>query len=76
MAVALSYFSMTDLYVPETAQKMTAANPRLELVEVDGAGRDIAGDNPQGFLLAINSFPGKIARNSVSGETDHGQPRN
>lgn len=45
----------SDMYAPETAQKMKAANPRLQVVEVD-AGHDIAGENRDGFLKAVNSF--------------------
>ncbi|MGH8741308.1 MAG: alpha/beta fold hydrolase [Burkholderiales bacterium] len=45
----------SDMYAPETVQKMQAANPRLQVVEVD-AGHDIAGENPQGFLKAFDSF--------------------
>ena len=49
----------SDLYAPETAAKMKAANPRLEVAEVD-AGHDIAGDNPQGFLETLGSFMKKM----------------
>lgn len=45
----------SDLYAPETARKMQAANPRLRVVEVD-AGHDIGGDNPEGFLAALRPF--------------------
>ena len=45
----------SDMYAPETKDKMTAANPRLQVVEVD-AGHNIAGDNPADFLLQLNSF--------------------
>lgn len=45
----------SDMYAAETAQKMKAANPRLRVAEVE-AGHDIAGENPQGFLAAMNSF--------------------
>lgn len=45
----------SDLYVPETVAKMKAANPRLQVVEVD-AGHDIAGENPQGFFEALRPF--------------------
>jgi pimeloyl-ACP methyl ester carboxylesterase len=34
---------------------MKAANPRLQVVEVD-AGHNIAGENPQGFLAAMRAF--------------------
>lgn len=43
----------SDMYAPETAQKMKAANPRLQVVEVEGAGHNIAGDNPAGLIQAL-----------------------
>jgi pimeloyl-ACP methyl ester carboxylesterase len=51
----------SDMYAPETVAKMQAANPRLQVVEVD-AGHNIAGENPQGFLQAINAFMGGLVR--------------
>jgi pimeloyl-ACP methyl ester carboxylesterase len=45
----------SDMFAPETAAKVTAANARLRLVEVPG-GHDIAGDNPEGFLAAVGPF--------------------
>ena len=45
----------SDMYAPETADKMKAANPRLRVVEID-AGHDIAGDNPRGFIAAVQPF--------------------
>jgi esterase len=45
----------SDLYAVETVQKMKAANPRLQFVEVD-AGHHIAGDNPDGFLAALKRW--------------------
>ena len=45
----------SDLYAAETVQKMKAANPRLQVVEVD-AGHNIAGENPQGFIAALRPF--------------------
>ena len=47
--------SRSDMYAAETKDKMRAANPRLQIVEVD-AGHNIAGDNPQGFLRALRGF--------------------
>jgi pimeloyl-ACP methyl ester carboxylesterase len=46
----------SDMYAPETVQKMKAANPRMRVVEVANAGHDIAGDNPAGLVAAIASF--------------------
>jgi pimeloyl-ACP methyl ester carboxylesterase len=45
----------SDMYAPETVAKMRAANPRLQVAEVD-AGHNVAGDNPEGFLNAIRAF--------------------
>jgi pimeloyl-ACP methyl ester carboxylesterase len=45
----------SDMYAPETRDKMKAANPRIQVAEVD-AGHNIAGENPQGFLGALNPF--------------------
>jgi esterase len=45
----------SDLYAAETVAKMKAANPRLQVAEVD-AGHDIAGENPEGFLAALRTW--------------------
>ena len=45
----------SDMYAPETVAKMKAANPRLQVVEVD-AGHNIGGENPEGFLNAMAAF--------------------
>jgi pimeloyl-ACP methyl ester carboxylesterase len=47
--------SRSDMYAPESAAKMKAANPRLSVVEV-AAGHDIGGENPQGYLAAVRPF--------------------
>jgi len=47
--------SRSDMYAPESAAKLQAANPRLSVVEVD-AGHDIGGENPQGFVAAVRPF--------------------
>ncbi|HTO47319.1 MAG TPA: alpha/beta hydrolase [Burkholderiales bacterium] len=54
--------AQSDMFAPETVAKVKAANPRIDLVEVDG-GHNVAGDNPQGFLAAIRPF---LARLEVS----------
>jgi pimeloyl-ACP methyl ester carboxylesterase len=46
----------SDMYAPESAAKMKAANARLRVTEVAGAGHDVAGDNPQGLLAALRPF--------------------
>lgn len=46
----------SDMYAPETVQKMKAANPRVQVVEVNDAGHNIAGDNPQAVVAAVRSF--------------------
>ncbi|OGA64129.1 MAG: hypothetical protein A3G81_01685 [Betaproteobacteria bacterium RIFCSPLOWO2_12_FULL_65_14] len=45
----------SDMYAPETVQKMKAANARLEVGEVD-AGHNIAGENLNGFLSELRPF--------------------
>ena len=45
----------SDLYAPQTVEKMRAANPRLEVVEVD-AGHDVAGDNSKDLLQVLEKF--------------------
>jgi len=45
----------SDLFAPETVAKVTAANPRIRLVEVD-AGHNVAGDNLEGLLAALRPF--------------------
>jgi len=45
----------SDMYAAETKEKMKAANPRLQVVEVD-AGHNIAGENAQVFLAAMRAF--------------------
>ena len=47
--------SRSDMYAAETADKMRAANARLRVVEVD-AGHNIAGDNADGFIAAVQPF--------------------
>ena len=46
----------SDMYAPETAQKMRAANPRLRVIEIEGAGHNIAGDNPDGLVAALSGI--------------------
>jgi len=49
----------SDMYAPETAAKMRAANARLQVVEVD-AGHNIAGDNPAAFVTAVKAFLSRL----------------
>jgi pimeloyl-ACP methyl ester carboxylesterase len=49
----------SDMYAPETGQKMQAANPRLRVVEVRDAGHNIAGDNPAGLVSALSGILSK-----------------
>jgi len=50
--------SRSDMYAPETAAKMKAANPRLEVVEVD-AGHDVAGDNETALVETLERWLNK-----------------
>lgn len=52
----------SDMYAPETVAKMKAANPRIAVVEVD-AGHNIAGENPKGFLNALDEFLEQLRSN-------------
>jgi pimeloyl-ACP methyl ester carboxylesterase len=45
----------SDMFAAETAPKLAAANPRIELLELDG-GHNIAGDNPSGLIAAVRPF--------------------
>ena len=47
--------AQSDMFAPETVARVKAANPRIDVVEVDG-GHNVAGDNPQGFLAAVRPF--------------------
>ena len=51
----------SDMYAAETVAKMRAANPRLQVVEVD-AGHNIAGENRDGFLKEINQFLSQLEK--------------
>ena len=51
----------SDMYAPKTKQKMSAANPRLVVVEVD-AGHNIAVENRDGFLAALEPFLAGLER--------------
>jgi pimeloyl-ACP methyl ester carboxylesterase len=48
----------SDMYAPETVAKMKAANPRLEVVEVD-AGHDVAGENEKGLVQELGRWISK-----------------
>jgi pimeloyl-ACP methyl ester carboxylesterase len=45
----------SDMFAPETMPKLRAANPRLQLVELDG-GHNVAGDNPDALVAAVRAF--------------------
>jgi pimeloyl-ACP methyl ester carboxylesterase len=45
----------SDMYAAETVEKMKAANPRLQVVEID-AGHNIAGDNPAACIETLRGF--------------------
>jgi pimeloyl-ACP methyl ester carboxylesterase len=49
----------SDMYAPETVQKMKAANPRLQVVEVE-AGHNIAGENPEEFVKALKNWESNL----------------
>lgn len=45
----------SDIFAPETAERVKAANPRIRVAEVDG-GHNVAGDNLAGFVAAVRPF--------------------
>lgn len=49
----------SDMYAAETVQKMKAANPRLQVVEVE-AGHDIAGDKPAALIAAFKQWEASL----------------
>jgi esterase len=47
--------SDSDMFAPETIDKVKAANPRARTMEIV-AGHDIAGDNPDALVTAVRGF--------------------
>jgi len=47
--------SRSDLFAPESVPRMRDVNPRFTVVEVD-APHDVARENPEGFLAALEPF--------------------
>ncbi len=45
----------SDMFAPETAERVKSANENLTLVEVE-AGHDVGGDNPEALLAEIGNF--------------------
>lgn len=45
----------SDMFAPETAERVKSANQNLTLVEVE-AGHDVGGDNPEALLAEIGKF--------------------
>ena len=45
----------SDMFAPETAEKVRATNANVTLVEVEG-GHNIPGDNPAGLIAALRPF--------------------
>jgi len=46
----------SDMYAAGTVEKMKAANPRLQVVEIPDAGHDIAGERPSELVSAFNKW--------------------
>lgn len=51
--------SRSDLFAPETVQKMRSANPRFTVLEID-SGHDVATDNPAALVAALEPFLAKL----------------
>jgi pimeloyl-ACP methyl ester carboxylesterase len=47
--------SKSDMFAPETLEKVRSLNPRARAIEIEGS-HDLAGDNPQGLADAVNAF--------------------
>jgi len=47
--------SQSDMFAPETMDKVRAANPLIRCVELTGS-HDLAGDNPDGLVKAVCDF--------------------
>ena len=45
----------SDMFAPETLEKVRAANPRVRAEELEGS-HDLAGDNPEGLTEAVQQF--------------------
>ena len=58
----------SDMFAPETAEKVQAANPRIQLAQVEG-GHNLAVDNLPGFLAAVRPFIASLQ------ETNHAHAR-
>ena len=48
----------SDMFAPETLEKVQTLNPRLTAIELAGS-HDLADDNPDGLAAAVNDFLGK-----------------
>jgi pimeloyl-ACP methyl ester carboxylesterase len=59
----------SDMFAPETMDKVRAANPRIAVIELVGS-HDLAGDNPDGVVAAVRDF---VTRNDLAMEAP---PRN
>jgi esterase len=47
--------AQSDMFAPETMEKVRAANSRICVVELAG-GHDLAGDNPDGLVETVRAF--------------------
>ncbi len=47
--------SHSDMFAPETMDKLRRENPRCEVQEIDG-GHNLAGDNPQALTAMLQTF--------------------
>jgi len=51
--------SQSDMFAPETLDKVRGINPRVTAIEVAGT-HDLAGDNPEGLVTAVTDFLRKV----------------
>jgi pimeloyl-ACP methyl ester carboxylesterase len=47
--------SRSDMFAPETLDKVRGINPRITAIEIAGS-HDLAGDNPEGLVGAVTDF--------------------
>jgi len=48
--------AQSDVFAAETGQKMVEVHPTCRMLEVEGAGHSVMGDNPAGFRAAVEAF--------------------
>lgn len=55
----------SDMFAEETVARVKAANPRLQLIELE-TGHDVAGGDPAGFERAVRAFLDSLGKKEVT----------